>query len=350
MTAYWFFFITFSYFSINPIRFDYKLKILSKIFILFLLTIFIGLRHQVGGDWDIYLYDFNRNITSFNLIELSYVRDFGYELISFVTYKLSLGIYGLNLILAFFFVYALNKFANEFKENYWLIFAIAFPYIITVVAMGFTRQAAAFAFVLISISELKNKKILTYVLFSILAILFHKSSVVLISLVLLTHYRLTYKNIFIFIFFFIISFLIISPELNRIISGYLSEDTRYVSKGVYYRIIINIFAGLIFIIFYKKLKVNKNIDKLIILIFVANLFFLFYANNYSTLVDRINIYFTIIQLIVFSRIYLIYPRLKIIFNIFVLFIYSYLYIGWLYLSDHSYAWIPYNNIIFEILK
>ena len=350
MAPYWFFFISFAFLSISPINLEKNLKKTFKYSLLFLLIIFIGFRHEVGGDWDIYLYDLEKNITSFNIIELNYVRDFGYELISYIMYNLKFNIYGTNLLLAIFFVYSLNKFANEFKENYWLIFLIAFPYLITVVAMGFTRQATALAFVLISISELKNKKLINYIFYSLIALLFHKSSFILIPIVFLTHVKFSYKNIFIFLILFLISFVLIYPEINRITSGYLSENSKYVSKGVYYRIFLNILAGIIFLIFFNKLKTNDNIDKLIILIFFINVALLFIINQYSTLVDRLIIYYTFIQLIVFSRFYLVNPKYKIFFNLCVIFTYSILFAIWLYFSNHSYAWIPYNNLIFESLK
>ena len=50
------------------------------------------------------------------------LKDFGYEFISYISYKAGLGIYGANYILAILFIYGLYKFANEIADNFWLTF------------------------------------------------------------------------------------------------------------------------------------------------------------------------------------------------------------------------------------
>ena len=235
---------------------------------------------------------------------------------------------------------------NTYNDNYWLIFVIAFPYLITVVAMGFTRQAAAFAFFLFSLSALRNKNFFYYFLFTFLAILFHKSSAILIPIIFLSYFRLNLLFVIIFLLLSLVSYFIIYPEFARITGGYLQENSIYESRGVSWRISLNILAGLLFIIFYKKIKIQKNINRLIILSFIFNLVLLLFINEYSVLVDRLIIYFTFIQLLVFSRLYLIYPKYKILFNLLVILAYSIIYFTWFKFSFHAYAWVPYKNILF----
>lgn len=346
MSVYFFFFTLLSFFSINPIKIEKKFSKILKFLFLFSLTIFIGLRHQVGGDWDLYLHDFNNNIKLFNLLEFAYVRDFGYELLSYICYNLGASIYGLNFLLAILSVYALNKFSKVIDNNVWLTFLISFPYLIIVVFMGYTRQGAAFAFILLSLTAIKDQKLLKYALFTFLAVIFHKSASILIPIVFLSYFKFNLKNFFIFIMLLFIAFFLIYPESSRIVSGYFSDNTKYISVGVYYRLFLNILAGFIFIFFYKYLKFNNKLDNLIIIIFLLNVLLIYFSFDYSTFVDRIIIYFTFIQLVVFSRLYLIYPKYTIIFNLFVILIYLTLILIWMNYSNHSYAWIPYKNILF----
>ena len=341
-----FFFI--SLFSLSSITLETQLKKIIKIIFLIFLTIFIGLRHEVGGDWNTYIYDFRHNVEFFNLLKFEYVRDFGYEFLSYFLYHLGLNIYALNFILAIIFVYSLNNFSYNFENNYSLLFLIALPYIITVVAMGYSRQAIGLAFMLIAISQIKNQRIFLYILFTILALIFHKSSAILIPFIFFSFYNLKLNVAIAFIMLSLIALLLIIPEMNRIYAGYMSENLQYESKGVYYRIALNIFAGLLFILFFSKLKLDNGLNKLIIFIFLANLLLLFYINDYKTLVDRIIIYFSIIQLIVFSRVYLIFPKIGILFNSSVVILYGILYLIWLNYSFYSYAWIPYRNILLPL--
>lgn len=347
MAIYFFFFTLLSFLSISPLRIEKKLSKILKFFFLISLTIFIGLRHEVGGDWDIYLYDFDNNLEYFNFIEFAYVRDFGYEFISFICYNIGIGFYGLNLITAIFFVYVLNKFSKKISKNVWLCFLISFPYIIIVVFMGYTRQGIAMSFILLSILAINEKKLINYACFAFLAVIFHKSAAIIIPIVFLTYFKINFKNLITFLFLVLFSLFIIYPEVTRITAGYLAENNEYVSNGVYYRLFLNILSGFFFIFFYRYLKFNNNFDKLIVLIFLLNILLLFFSFSFSTLVDRIIIYFTFIQLVVFSRLYLIFPKYIIYFNLFVIFFYLLLFLIWLNFSNHSYAWIPYKNILFK---
>lgn len=347
MTIYFFFFTLLGFFAISPIKIEKNLLKILKFFFLFSLTIFIGLRHQVGGDWDIYLYDLKNNVKYFNLLELTYVRDFGYEFVSLISYNLGLGIYGLNFLAAIICVYALNKFSKKISDNVWLTFLISYPYLIVVVFMGYTRQGIAMAFILLSLVAIFDNKLLKYALLTFLAILFHKSASIIVPIVFLSYFQFNFKNLNIFVILLIISFFLIYPELTRITSGYFSDSSKYVSSGVYYRLFLNILAGSIFVFFYKFLKFNNKFDKLIIIILILNLLLIYFSFSYSTFVDRIIAYFTITQLVVYSRIYLIYPKYMIYINSIVILIYLSITLMWFNFSNHSSEWIPYKNLLFN---
>ena len=346
MQLYWVLFSLIAFFSISDIKLDKNLKyILNFIFLLFL-TLFIGLRHEVGGDWDIYKYDFQNNVIFFDLSKLNYVRDFGYEFLSFICFKLDLGIYGLNLILSLIFVYSLNKFIIQLKNNYWLLYLISFPYLIIIVSMGYTRQAAGLSFMLLALCSLNDKKLIPFLIYSLTAIMFHKSSAIMLPLIFISYFKINFNNFFIFLILSVVAYFTIIPEIDRISSGYLNVYSKYQSSGVSYRISLNILAGTIFLFFYSKLKFNSKMDNLIIIIFFCNIGLFLLIDNYSTFVDRIIIYFTFIQLIVFSRLYLILPNFKTIINILVIFLYALIFYIWINFSYHSYLWLPYKNILF----
>lgn len=350
MFVYWFFFILFSFLSINPISIEKNISKILKYFLLFLLILFMGLRHQVGGDWDLYLRDFYSNIEFYSFFDLEYVRDFGYETLSFICFQLGIGIYGLNFIIAIFFIISLNRFSMEFSKNYWLSLVISFPYLITVVGMGYTRQGCALAFILLALVTLKKNKIFACYFYLILAILFHKSAVIMLPLIFITHFRLNLKNILIILILIYACLVVIVPDFARIKSGYFSDGSQYVSTGVYYRLFLNILAGFCFLLFYKKIKTNHKVDNLVILVLFITILLSFFAQDYSTFVDRIIIYFTFIQIIVFSRLSSVNENYRILINICVITIYSLIFFAWLYFANHSYAWVPYNNLIFELLR
>ena len=67
------------------------------LFNLIFISILVGFRHEVGGDWSTYLsaYDSQGIIRDKSLL-----YEPGYQLISWISYQLDAGIYGVNLIAA----------------------------------------------------------------------------------------------------------------------------------------------------------------------------------------------------------------------------------------------------------
>tara|TARA_Y100001970_G_C14036992_1_gene751647 strand:- start:11 stop:385 length:375 start_codon:yes stop_codon:yes gene_type:complete len=119
------------------------------------------------------------------------------------------------------------------------------------------------------------------------------------------------------------------------------------SSGYLMRYGITLVASVLFFIFYKYLTTDTNekniyfINSFLVIIFG---FFLFFA---PVFLDRINIYLSVIQLMVFSRLPLVFNNSLIqllISIIIVLFNFIYLVI-WLIFATHSTYWMPYGNIL-----
>ena len=65
------------------------------------LTILIGLRHEVGGDWENYIRIFSGSDSINSLSEIHFSRDPGYQFINYISAFFGFGIYGVNLFCAF---------------------------------------------------------------------------------------------------------------------------------------------------------------------------------------------------------------------------------------------------------
>ena len=149
MSAYWFMFAIPLLMSVLPIKFtrssNYKLLLAYS----FICVLFIGLRFEVGGDWMGYV----------KIANIAYIMDFfdfiipnksiyggtynpGFLIITWISQRLGLDVLGANLFCAAIFIFGLNKLCKE-QPYPWLGYVVAFPYLITVVAMGYTRQSVA---------------------------------------------------------------------------------------------------------------------------------------------------------------------------------------------------------------
>tara|TARA_Y100000590_G_scaffold468431_1_gene651182 strand:- start:424 stop:1461 length:1038 start_codon:yes stop_codon:yes gene_type:complete len=335
-------FLILSFISLINEKIEKNIKNILLFFLFIILLLFIGLRHEVGGDWITYKDDFYSYIKYFDIYSLSYKRDFGYELISYIIYHLGFSIHIVNLLCASIFLYALFKLGNEYN-NYIIILLIAFPQLIIVGAMGYTKQATAFAFIILSFLALKKDRYFKFLFYSFLSIIFHKSAIAIILLLILSKFKLNLKSILLLFFILIFSYYILLMDYSRILSYILT--TSYRSEGVYYRIIVNIIPSIIFILLYRKFDFNVFEKRFILLNIIFTFLFIFFASNYSTFVDRFVFYFAIIQLLVFPKFIFLNNRLSFLFLFISISYYFILMIGWFMFANHSSAWVPYNNLL-----
>ena len=326
----------------------------NKVFIpgwylyLFTLFIFIALRENIGGDWVNYKYILDNRLNTFNFLNLEYRSEYLFELILWVIKKLDLNIYFFFGFSSVIFILALSIICLN-QPNPWLAIVISFPFLINLLSIGYTRQSIAFSFLIFAIYAIINNKYTSFFFLVFIGTLFHKSLVLFFLLPFFLTSGLTKK-----IIFFIISSLIIlilylnmKEEFQRLFFIFLGEGLYFESKGAFFRSLFNTLVCFLFLFFSKKFNLERN-EKIIWQIFALSSIALFpLVFYYSTLVDRLMYYFYPIQIIFFTRFYMISNfDIKFINTIIVICIYVFLYIFWILNATHFYSWFPYNNLLF----
>ena len=137
---------------------------------------FIGLRYEVGCDWEQYKDMFRKynSLTLSGLIESNFFSEKKFQELGhiFIT-RISQNIYVLNLIYSTLFSLPLFYFCSKLKSKYFSLL-ISYPYYIIVVGMGPIRQAACTSFLMISIIYLSNKKYYRHLFLTIISLLIHQ--------------------------------------------------------------------------------------------------------------------------------------------------------------------------------
>ena len=140
-----------------------------------LLVLIVGFRYQVGADWDVYI----NAIAKFE--GLGKVRDPGYDFLNWLAVKFDQEIVLVNFIAAIFFSYGLVIFCrNQALPS--LSMLVAFPYMVSVVAMGYTRQSIALGFFMLGLVALENGNYWRYIKLILFSALFHASALLLLPL------------------------------------------------------------------------------------------------------------------------------------------------------------------------
>ena len=147
------------------------------------LVLMIGLRHQIGVDWNVY-YDYVERMHEVTFDQVLWQQDPAYELLNWLGVNVGGGVYTVNLIAAIVFCWGLFAFCEK-QPRPWLALLVATPYLVIVVAMGYTRQGVAIGLTMLAITYLLNRKVLWFFIFIGLATMFHRSAIIMMPLVLL---------------------------------------------------------------------------------------------------------------------------------------------------------------------
>lgn len=299
----------------------------------FFLLVFIGGRYETGGDWDSYKAMFEQ-ISQMEFVEAIVFTDPGYAFLNWFSFQLGSNVILVNTLCAVIFVWGINHISYLIKDH-WFHHLFLFSYIIAVVSVGYSRQAVAIAICCAAICLfIKSGRVKQFILFTILASLFHFSA---LFMMLFVGYFYSAK------YLGRVVGLGLNILLILLVIYVLSDKTEYISGdisslGAQARILTHIIP-LFFYIKYKKLFIeNLNKHTIIFLdyasITITILFFLSFS--ISTVSDRLMLYLSaydiLVMYVIFQLSNLFTRRILVIgFSI----IYTLCYIVWHIWGTHS---------------
>lgn len=311
-------------------------------FYLWFLVLVVGLRFQVGGDWFTYLegLEIAGQLDWSELFDAR--KEAGFTLLSWASLALGLDIYGVNLVCAAIFSFGLIKLAKE-QPYPWLAIAAATPYLIIVVAMGYTRQAVAIGLLMYGFGLLRDNRLLHYLIIVVVAGLFHKTAFIFLPIALFRPQGGVLPKIAGALFMAAMVYGSIIVEQAEFLMRVYVEQTMD-SSGGQIRVLMNLPAALLLFLFWKKwaqLYSDRWLWAIFAILAIASLLLVTKA---STAVDRIALYFIPLQLVVYSRL----PELlkgKISRPLIIGALLSYFGVVqfvWLVFGTHAPYWVPYR--------
>ena len=315
-------------------------------------SIFIGLRVEVGCDWYQYIRLFDTIKSSlaeaFDVLKLEPTFIFLNSMFG----PLQNGYILVNFVCGIIFSYCLIKFCATLPRP-WLALCTAYPNLILVVSMGYTRQSVAIALALLAFVALENGKFYRSILLIIFGSTFHRVGLFYLFAPLLYTFQIGSQfNKSIRILLTIpIGYIFVDQLIIKQISSYQFSylELNATSSGAYVRVILLLIPSIIFLGYLNKFKLSKIYKSIFfvmaIISFVALILLL--TSFSSTAVDRIALNLLPIQLVVAS--YLpdtgILKINKSIWKIFMILSILPIMSVWLIYAVHSYCWIPYKNIL-----
>ena len=358
MVAYWVVFSLAGLGALSPIQLSPRIRLLAFVGFSIVVVCLIGSREEIGGDWENYIEKYKR-ISEEGLSRALKQRNLGYALISWLSAQLDLGIYGTNFIAGTIFTTSLGMFCWK-QPLPWLAWLVSVPYLIIVVAMGYTAQSLAFGMALLAYIQLEKKCYFRFFIFILIGFFFHKSVFGLLLLLfvepvknlLINRGAQLYKRNLIItcigaVFMACLTWLLIGSELTNLISYYILRD-QWSSGGVYFRLLMNLVPALLLLLFFRKFQAKYMVSSHWY-VFAVLCFVMFgLVSIGSTAIDRFSVYITPLQIYVWSRIPFIWDsRVTMPAITLGVVIYSGLALGlWLNFANHRDDWVPYTSIFF----
>jgi hypothetical protein len=307
------------------------------------LTLLIGFRHNVGGDWGNYLrhYEANYYMSFWEAVQRF---DPAHGAMNWLSYYMDWGVYGTNLAYGAIFSLGLIAFCRA-QPRPLLALAVAVPYLVIVVGMGYSRQGVAIGLAFFALLALAERNTVKFVVFVAIAALFHKSAVVLIPIAALASTKnRVWTAAWVGATGVLFYILYLQEAADRLVEGYVGAQMA--SEGGAIRVAMNAVPALLFLLNRKRFRLDPAELALWTWISLIALAFLpiFLLSPSSTAVDRVALYFIPIQMYVFSRL----PdapwggrhRLAVLGG--VVAYYGLVMFVWLNFASHAHAWLPYK--------
>ena len=310
----------------------------------FVLLMVVGLRHEVGGDWFNYFKPLVSALDQTWYEGMMSGGDPAYGLLTWIAANLGGGIYLVNLACALVFVSGLLVFSRNSPQP-WLTMCVAVPYLVIVVAMGYTRQGAAIGLAMVGLVALNQGQLYKFAGWLILAALFHKSALIMLPIAVFSGRKNWVALLGVLLVGAMMFMFLLAEYVDILVAGYITDE--YASSGAAVRVAMNALPAAIFLMFRNRFDLTPSQRSFWEWMSVGALTFilLLAVSPSSTAVDRLALYWIPLQLFVWSRL----PQamgqhagtrrqwvaVVIVYAFAVQFV-------WLFYADHSYAWLPYK--------
>ncbi len=264
------------------------------------LALMIGLRWEIGPDWQQYLAIY-RYSQLFSFEQALGRPDPGYFTLMWLLHQAAAPFWAMNMVCGLIFVGGLTAFAIR-QVNPWLALLVAFPYLVIVVAMSANRQTVALGLMFFALNAFERRRLVSFVVIGLVAGLFHASAMLMLPLCLLAYAENRLQQIALVIFTVIIATQVSGDAFETYARRYYTSQVQ--SGGTGYRLAMNGLAAILFLSLRHRFPLPRHQFRLwrnfsIYALALVPLFFVFPS---STAIDRFLLYLFPLQLAVWGRV------------------------------------------------
>ena len=317
---------------------DTSLLVLGIIYILF-----VGLRYEVGADRWAYLVMYD-TMSSMSFKDALEYTEPGFAALNWLLGKMDAGVYWVNFIVSVIFVSGLIRFAKTTPLPFLALIAVT-PYLVIAIGMSATRQSAAIGLVFHLMASWRQGLVFK-LSFSTLATLFHNSGVMSFLFVMQSIKMPAWVKTLLFIGGAAVLYPVLSSTDKAAEYQKTYLEVNIVSSGALMHALLNAIPAAIFLAFWRKWKVRFGENDLLPMLAVLSILSVFGVSVSSTGVDRLALYLSPIQMIVYGSLPLLFGRqYKSMLSSVVIVIHLVIMFWWLNYANTAEPFLPYDNLI-----
>jgi EpsG family len=315
-------------------------------FVLFY-TLVGGLRHETGGDWETYILIFE--YIEYEGLEYALTKtDPLFGLLNLFSSLIGTSVYLPNAVCCMILGIGVIRAARTTREP-WLAIVMAVPYLLIVVGMGYVRQGAAIGMMLIALATIDSGRPFRALGWLLVGVGFHVSAVIVFPVfVFALAKRYKFFAISLSGLAAVVFILLLAPRLGTFSIGYLEAE--YESSGAGTRLAMGLLPALLLLARLRSFPASGHARAVWIAIAFANLVALagLILSPSSTAVDRLALYFSTIQLVVFGNLRALLglgERTGPLVRLLAIGVAGSIQVVWLVFATHAYLWVPYTSVL-----
>ena len=309
-------------------------------------TLLAGLRQDVGGDWINYVVIYD----DLKLDSLSYAlsaTDPLYGLLNWISAQLDADIYLVNGICALVLVWGVVSATTKFNEP-WLAIAMAVPYLLIVVGLGYVRQGAAIGMLLLAVSAFERGRIVSTIIMLFTAVGFHSTAVMVFPLFA---WAMARRHPILAVLFLGLSiatyFVIVVPRIEQFDAGYI--QTEYDSTGATPRVLMSAIPSLLILLRWRHFGQGMRSQTVWVSMAMAGVIALIALplSPSSTAVDRAALFFSPVQMAAFGEfrpLTSLSNRAPLIYRSALIALAGFVQVVWLVYATNAPFWVPYHSL------
>lgn len=312
--------------------------------------LFVGLRFEVGPDWNQYAY-IHKSLAYFSFWEVINQAEPLSYLLFWISETSGMGVHFSNMVSAFIMLLGVFAFARR-TANPWLALVAATPYFIFVMGMSGMRQTMAAGFILFLFSRWEYYSFLKRGGFILIAAMFHTSAIINnLFLIIKLNIRLRYKLalgavVSAATLYLVTNVSMYADNVLRYQQRYLEGNFTDYSLGSIYHVAMIAVPAFLGFAFRKRIAEHIHNPSLLSFGLYAALTVLMLNLVSPTAASRLTVYLYFLPMMVYPALANTLGRRSQLASIFAIVAFHILILmTWFLFGNHAFAYLNYQNLL-----